>query len=125
MGVLGEEFEDESQQGSQQPARLGGQQPRSGDGGGLEFGRHAFQFLTEIQGGSDVGANVVSAEEPGADEAALLHADGIGPGWWRLSGEKWFCSVIDASLFLDHKATPENTKLSALDKSFIRQMYPK
>ncbi len=32
---------------------------------------------------------------------------------------------FDASLFLDHKGTPENTKLSKLDKSFIGQMYPK
>lgn len=50
---------------------------------------HASQFLTEIQGGSDVGANVLSAV-PAAD----------APGWWQLTGEKWFCSVIDARLFL-------------------------
>ena len=30
---------------------------------------------------------------------------------------------FDASLFTDHKGTPMNTKLSTLDKSFIRQMY--
>lgn len=47
---------------------------------------HASQFLTEVQGGSDVGANAVIARED---------ADG-----WRLYGEKWFCSVIDAHLFL-------------------------
>jgi alkylation response protein AidB-like acyl-CoA dehydrogenase len=47
---------------------------------------HASQFLTEVQGGSDVGANAV---------AARREADG-----WRLYGEKWFCSVIDAQLFL-------------------------
>ena len=45
------------------------------------------QFLTEIQGGSDVGANRVEA-----------HPDGDGA--WRLSGEKWFCSVADADQFL-------------------------
>lgn len=44
------------------------------------------QFLTEVQGGSDVGANALVAREG---------ADG-----WRLTGEKWFCSVIDAHLFL-------------------------
>jgi len=44
------------------------------------------QFLTEVQGGSDVGANALAARET---------ADG-----WRLRGEKWFCSVIDAHLFL-------------------------
>ena len=46
------------------------------------------QFLTEVQGGSDVGANATSAV-PDADE----------PGAWRLSGEKWFCSVADADQF--------------------------
>lgn len=47
---------------------------------------HASQFLTEVQGGSDVGANAVVARE-----------DAHG---WRLTGEKWFCSVADAHLFL-------------------------
>ncbi len=46
------------------------------------------QFLTEVQGGSDVGANTVVAEPDGAE-----------PGAWRISGEKWFCSVADADLF--------------------------
>ena len=45
------------------------------------------QFLTEVQGGSDVGANAVVAR-PAPDGGALL------------TGEKWFCSVIDADLFL-------------------------
>lgn len=49
---------------------------------------HGSQFLTEVQGGSDVGANAVIAE-PTDD-----------PRWWRLTGEKWFCSVADAHLFL-------------------------
>jgi alkylation response protein AidB-like acyl-CoA dehydrogenase len=44
------------------------------------------QFLTEVQGGSDVGANRVEAVPEG--EA------------WRISGEKWFCSVADADQFL-------------------------
>jgi acyl-CoA dehydrogenase len=44
------------------------------------------QFLTEIQGGSDVGANRVEAIPDG--------------DVWRLSGEKWFCSVSDADQFL-------------------------
>jgi hypothetical protein len=46
------------------------------------------QFLTEVQGGSDVGANVTSATP-----------DTEIPGAWRVSGEKWFCSVADADLF--------------------------
>lgn len=46
------------------------------------------QFLTEVQGGSDVGAN-----------ATVATPDGSRPGGWRISGEKWFCSVADADLF--------------------------
>jgi alkylation response protein AidB-like acyl-CoA dehydrogenase len=42
--------------------------------------------MTEAQGGSDVGANVVAAE-PDGDA-------------WRISGEKWFCSVADADQFV-------------------------
>ena len=49
--------------------------------------QHAAQFLTEIQGGSDVGANAVQAAS---------HPDGT----WRLTGEKWFCSNINAQQFL-------------------------
>ncbi len=45
------------------------------------------QFLTEVQGGSDVGAN------------AAIAAPGAEAGAWRISGEKWFCSVADADLF--------------------------
>jgi acyl-CoA dehydrogenase len=45
------------------------------------------QFLTEVQGGSDVGANAVVAQE-------------LPDGSARIHGEKWFCSVIDADLFL-------------------------
>ncbi|WP_247003310.1 acyl-CoA dehydrogenase family protein [Halosolutus gelatinilyticus] len=41
-------------------------------------------FLTEKQGGSDVGANETRAAYD--DEE----------GCWRLSGEKWFCSNVDA-----------------------------
>lgn len=46
------------------------------------------QFLTEVQGGSDVGANIATASP-----------DAEIPGAWRVSGEKWFCSVADADLF--------------------------
>lgn len=50
---------------------------------------HAAQFVTEVQGGSDVGSNAcVAVPEPGR------------PGLYRLSGEKWFCSVADAGLFV-------------------------
>ena len=46
------------------------------------------QFLTELQGGSDVGANVASA----TPHPSI-------PGAFSISGEKWFCSVADAELF--------------------------
>jgi acyl-CoA dehydrogenase len=50
---------------------------------------HAAQFVTEVQGGSDVGANAcVAVPEPGR------------PGWYRITGEKWFCSVADAGLLV-------------------------
>ncbi|HSE91806.1 MAG TPA: acyl-CoA dehydrogenase family protein [Methylomirabilota bacterium] len=49
---------------------------------------HGAQFLTEVQGGSDVGANTcVATPEPGR------------PGAWRVSGEKWFCSNVSADLY--------------------------
>jgi acyl-CoA dehydrogenase len=51
-------------------------------------------FLTEKQGGSDVGANEVRAE-PQAD------------GTYRLYGEKWFCSNIDAQGALALARTPD------------------
>ncbi|MDP7037705.1 MAG: acyl-CoA dehydrogenase family protein [Myxococcota bacterium] len=44
------------------------------------------QFLTEIQGGSDVGANRTCATQS-------------EDGAWRISGEKWFCSVANAEQF--------------------------
>jgi acyl-CoA dehydrogenase len=44
------------------------------------------QFLTEVQGGSDVGANVCEAVP-------------TGDGTYRVTGEKWFCSVADAGQF--------------------------
>ena len=58
-------------------------------------------FLTEEQGGSDVGAAETTAEY---DEAS---------GYWRLTGEKWFCSNIDgeATLALARTAdAPEGTE---------------
>jgi alkylation response protein AidB-like acyl-CoA dehydrogenase len=51
---------------------------------------HGAQFLTEVQGGSDVGANATVATplDPGAE------------GTWLLNGEKWFCSNVTANLAL-------------------------
>ncbi len=56
---------------------------------GYDGALRGSQFLTEVQGGSDVGANLVSAV-----------ADDVVEGAWRISGEKWFCSVADADLFV-------------------------
>lgn len=49
--------------------------------------QHGAQFLTEVQGGSDVGLNAVQARP-------------AGDGSWRITGEKWFCSNINADQFL-------------------------
>lgn len=52
------------------------------------------QFLTEVQGGSDVGANATIAR-PQAD------------GSYAITGEKWFCSVADAQQFLVTARVPD------------------
>ncbi len=49
--------------------------------------QHGAQFLTEVQGGSDVGLNAVQARP-------------AGDGSWRITGEKWFCSNVNADQFL-------------------------
>ncbi|UIP01354.1 acyl-CoA dehydrogenase family protein (plasmid) [Halobaculum sp. CBA1158] len=51
-------------------------------------------FLTEKQGGSDVGANEVTAERVAGDEYAIR-------------GEKWFCSNVDAQGALVLARTPD------------------
>ncbi len=50
---------------------------------------HAAQFVTEIQGGSDVPANRVMAIP-----------DEESDGAYRIHGQKWFCSNINADWFL-------------------------
>ncbi|QIK64425.1 DNA alkylation response protein [Leucobacter viscericola] len=58
----------------------------------------ASQFMTEKQGGSDVGANTVTASRDGDA--------------WRLYGDKWFCSNVsaDAALVLARPdGAPEGT----------------
>jgi putative acyl-CoA dehydrogenase len=47
---------------------------------------HGAQFVTEIQGGSDAGANLLEARPDGAR--------------WTLHGQKWFCSNVNADYFL-------------------------
>jgi acyl-CoA dehydrogenase len=51
-------------------------------------------FLTEKQGGSDVGATETVAEQADDDT-------------WRLTGEKWFCSNIDAEAALALARRPD------------------
>jgi acyl-CoA dehydrogenase len=46
-------------------------------------------FMTEKQGGSDLGRTLTSAR-PAVDR----------DGWWELTGEKWFCSNVSAELVL-------------------------
>jgi len=58
---------------------------------------HGAQFLTEVQGGSDVGAN--------ACVARLLDAK---ENKWLINGEKWFCSNVTADLALI-TARPEDS----------------
>ncbi len=50
---------------------------------------YGAQFVTEVQGGSDVAAI-----------SCVAVADAKVRGQYRISGEKWFCSVIDAGLFV-------------------------
>jgi len=50
---------------------------------------HGAQFLTEVQGGSDVGANDCTATLMDAEKKQ-----------WRINGEKWFCSNASADLAL-------------------------
>lgn len=52
------------------------------------------QFLTEIQGGSDVASNLVEAVF-----TAEAGADGLA-GVWRLYGKKFFCSATQADVAL-------------------------
>ncbi len=51
---------------------------------------HGAQYLTEVQGGSDVGANGTQARP----------LDPASEGTWLLNGEKWFCSNVTADLAL-------------------------
>jgi len=57
----------------------------------------AAMFLTEKQGGSDVGRTETVAEE--ADD-----------GTWRLTGEKWFCSNLDADYIFTLARLPDGAE---------------
>jgi alkylation response protein AidB-like acyl-CoA dehydrogenase len=67
---------------------------------------HGAQFVTEVQGGSDVAAI-----------SCVAVPDAKRKGLYRISGEKWFCSVIDAGLFVlaaRPEGAPQGTKGLAL-----------
>lgn len=58
---------------------------------------HGAQYLTEVQGGSDVGANGTVATP----------LDPASEGTWFLNGEKWFCSNVTADLALVTARVPD------------------
>jgi len=69
-------------------------------------------FLTEKAGGSDVGANLVSAKA-------------VGDGYYKLNGEKWFCSNANAELILALARTnPEITGTKGLSIFLIEKELP-
>jgi len=69
-------------------------------------------FLTEKAGGSDVGANLVEAEA-------------IGDRYYKLNGEKWFCSNANAELILALARTnPEISGTKGLSIFLIEKQRP-
>jgi alkylation response protein AidB-like acyl-CoA dehydrogenase len=57
-------------------------------------------FLTEREGGSDVGATGTVARPVAVDRETLPGGLVRDAPLWRLSGAKWFCSNVDAELAL-------------------------
>ena len=65
-------------------------------------------FLTEKQGGSDVGANETTAVKQDDSEApSPPRTAGEADAVYELTGEKWFCSNIDAQGALVLARTPD------------------
>jgi alkylation response protein AidB-like acyl-CoA dehydrogenase len=82
---------------------------RDGENGEYKLGA---QFVSEIQGGSDVPANLVEAvfeEEEGKDGMSNV---------WRLYGQKFFCSAIQADYAIV-SAKPKNTTSSTRIAAFV------
>lgn len=80
----------------------------------------ASQFLTEVQGGSDVGANAVWADP--TDDDARAGRPGAA---WRVQGEKWFCSNADADVFvLTARVAPPTTGTRGLGLFLIPRHLP-
>ncbi len=77
----------------------------------------ASQFLTEVQGGSDVGANAI--------QATPLDGSGEAGSRWRIDGEKWFCSNADADVFLlTARVAPPETGTRGLGLFVIPRALP-
>ncbi|MFX0066485.1 MAG: acyl-CoA dehydrogenase family protein [Candidatus Hermodarchaeota archaeon] len=80
--------------------------------GGFKDGVYGLgaQFVTEIQGGSDVPANLVEAVFEEAEGP-----DGIS-NCWRIYGQKFFCSAMQtdyAVVTAKPKGTPSSTRVAA------------
>jgi acyl-CoA dehydrogenase len=60
----------------------------------------AAMFLTEKQGGSDIGKTETTAQK-------------TGDGTWRLTGEKWFCSNLDADYIFTLARLPDGEEGTA------------
>ena len=70
----------------------------------MEELQQGAMFLTEKQGGSDVGLTSTVAKP----RASIEYADGQLQPEWELWGDKWFCSNVNAELILT-LARPEGT----------------
>ncbi|MFX0021109.1 MAG: acyl-CoA dehydrogenase family protein [Candidatus Hermodarchaeota archaeon] len=82
---------------------------RDGDNGEYQLGS---QFVSEIQGGSDVPANLVEVvfeKEEGEDGMSNV---------WRLYGQKFFCSATHADYAIV-TAKPKNTPTSTRVAAFV------
>ncbi len=80
--------------------------------GGFQDGEYGLgaQFVTEIQGGSDVPTNLVEAVFEEAEGP-----DGLS-NCWRLYGQKYFCSATQADYAVvtaKPKDTPSSTRIAA------------
>jgi acyl-CoA dehydrogenase len=73
------------------------------------------QFLTEVQGGSDVGMNAVRAEQIGED---------LGTTTWAITGEKWFCSNAEADLILMTARVGERSGTGGLGLFLVPRLRP-
>ncbi|MFX0011126.1 MAG: acyl-CoA dehydrogenase family protein [Candidatus Hermodarchaeota archaeon] len=79
---------------------------------GIEGYKLGSQFVSEIQGGSDVPANLVEAVFEGEEGP-----DGVS-NCWRLYGQKFFCSAMQAD-YAVVTAKPKNVSSSTRVAAFV------